>query len=48
MSLHVAAIAINTRPVKSLNIHNHLLVVTTDGNITVNSKTAEIDVSSKQ
>jgi hypothetical protein len=25
-----------------------LLVVTTDGNITVNSKTAEIDVSSKQ
>ena len=48
ISWHFAAMAINTRPVKSLNIHNHLLVVTTDGNTRVNFKMAEIDVSSKQ
>jgi acetolactate synthase regulatory subunit len=40
--------AINTRPVNSLTIHNHLLLVTTDGNTTVNSKMAEIDMSVKQ
>lgn len=42
ISLHVAAMAVNTRPVKSLNIHNNLLAVTTD------SKMKEIDVSSKR
>lgn len=49
ISLHAAAtMAINTRPVKSFNIHTNLLVVTTDGDTTVDSKVKEIDVISKQ